>query len=185
MGFGTLEFVLIFTIMLVVLGPERMAEVARKMGHFIGYAKRMSRNFQVQLEDELELKKIRDSLPTRVDLKSELGIDQLERDVKELSRPITPTPGTTAAAAAASAKEDAADDAGETTPGSSHADAGEADADVNDSSTSSGTAAATDTTSERAVDAADNTSLTDQETSDAIPVPPDAKADSLKDTAQQ
>ena len=53
------EFLLLFVIGLLVLGPERMAQVAKKIGHFVGYARRMSRNFQVQLEDELEMKQIR------------------------------------------------------------------------------------------------------------------------------
>lgn len=84
------ELILLFVIALVVLGPERMAQVAKKIGKFIGYARRMSRNLQVQLEDELEMKQIRDSLPTRVDLKKELGIDKLEQEVNKLNDPVLP-----------------------------------------------------------------------------------------------
>ncbi|MEL6868511.1 MAG: twin-arginine translocase TatA/TatE family subunit [Pseudomonadota bacterium] len=109
MGFGTLELVLIFAIMLVVLGPERMAEVARKIGHFVGYARRMSRNFQVQLEDELEMKKIRDSLPNRVDLKKGLGVDKLEAQINNLSDPITPASSAKAAATTAAVANTASD----------------------------------------------------------------------------
>jgi sec-independent protein translocase protein TatB len=79
------EFVLLFVIGLIVLGPERMAQVARKLGQFFGYARRMSRNLQTQLEDELELKRIRDSLPERVDLKAQLGIDEIEKDLKSIA----------------------------------------------------------------------------------------------------
>ncbi len=78
------EFLLLFVIGLLVLGPERMAQVAKKIGHFVGYARRMSRNFQVQLEDELEMKQIRDSLPKRVDLKKELGLDGIEDDIRKI-----------------------------------------------------------------------------------------------------
>lgn len=91
------EFVLLFVIGLIVLGPERMAQVARKLGQFFGYARRMSRNLQTQLEDELELKRIKETLPTRVDLKAQLGIDDIEKDLKSIaddvegSAPAAPT----------------------------------------------------------------------------------------------
>ncbi|MEM6818239.1 MAG: twin-arginine translocase TatA/TatE family subunit [Pseudomonadota bacterium] len=88
------EFLLIFLIMLIVLGPVRMAEVAKKIGKFIGYAKRTASNLQYQLEDELELQKIREQLPTRVDLESSLGIDELKKDVNKLKQPIVDLPAT-------------------------------------------------------------------------------------------
>ena len=75
------ELILLFVIALIVLGPERMTQVAKKIGQFVGYARRMSRNFQVQLEDEIEMQQIRDSLPKKVDLKKELGVDQLEKEL--------------------------------------------------------------------------------------------------------
>ncbi|MEN7342342.1 MAG: twin-arginine translocase TatA/TatE family subunit [Pseudomonadota bacterium] len=75
------ELILLFVIALIVLGPERMAQVAKKLGQFVGYARRMSRNFQVQLEDEIEMQQIRDSLPKKVDLKKELGVDKLEKEL--------------------------------------------------------------------------------------------------------
>lgn len=90
------EFLLLFVIGLLVLGPERMSQVAKKIGHFVGYARRMSRNFQVQLEDELEMKQIRDSLPTRVDLRKELGLDEIENDVRKIGEEVTKKPGVAA-----------------------------------------------------------------------------------------
>ncbi|MEL7022508.1 MAG: twin-arginine translocase TatA/TatE family subunit [Pseudomonadota bacterium] len=87
------EFLLIFLIMLIVLGPVRMAEVAKKVGKFIGYARRTASNLQYQLEDELELKKIREQLPTRVDLESSLGIDELKKDVNKLKQPLVDSKG--------------------------------------------------------------------------------------------
>lgn len=79
------EFLLLFVIGLIVLGPERMAAVAKKIGQFVGYARRMSSNLQTQLEDELELKRIRESLPERVDLREQLGIDDIEKDLKAVA----------------------------------------------------------------------------------------------------
>lgn len=98
------EFVLLFVIGLIVLGPERMAQVARKLGQFFGYARRMSRNLQTQLEDELELKRIQETLPKRVDLKAELGLDEVEKDLKSIADDVedrTSSTSTTAPAAAA------------------------------------------------------------------------------------
>ena len=94
------EFVLLFVIGLIVLGPERLAQVARKLGQFVGYARRMSRNLQTQLEDELEMKRIKESLPKRVDLREQLGLDDIENDLKSIAEDVegrkqrapTPTP---------------------------------------------------------------------------------------------
>lgn len=88
------EFLLIFLIMLIVLGPVRMAEVAKKLGEFIGQARRMASNLQYQLEDELEIQKIRKQLPNRVDLESSLGIDELKKDVNALKKPLLDSEGT-------------------------------------------------------------------------------------------
>ena len=95
------EFVLLFVIGLIVLGPERMAQVARKLGQFFGYARRMSRNLQTQLEDELELKRIQETLPKRVDLKAELGLDEVEKDLKAIADDVESRPSAAPAAAAA------------------------------------------------------------------------------------
>lgn len=92
------EFLLIFLIMLIVLGPVRMAEVAKKLGEFIGQARRMASNLQYQLEDELEIQKIRKQLPNRVDLESSLGIDELKKDVNALKKPLLDSQGKVAEA---------------------------------------------------------------------------------------
>ena len=82
---GFSEVIVLFVIGLLVLGPERLPQITRKIGHFIGYARRMSRNFQQQLEDELELQEIKDSLPKRVDLSEELGINKIQDEIRELT----------------------------------------------------------------------------------------------------
>ncbi len=104
------EFVLLFVIGLIVLGPERMAQVARKLGQFFGYARRMSRNLQTQLEDELELKRIQETLPKRVDLKAQLGIDDIEKDLKSIAddveRPASAAPSAPRSGAVAADLDD-------------------------------------------------------------------------------
>ncbi|MEO0615633.1 MAG: twin-arginine translocase TatA/TatE family subunit [Pseudomonadota bacterium] len=103
------EFLLLFVIGLIVLGPERMAAVAKKIGQFVGYARRMSSNLQTQLEDELELKRIRESLPARVDLREQLGIDDIEKDLKAVADDVERAPGSQAKAPEAEASQADAD----------------------------------------------------------------------------
>jgi sec-independent protein translocase protein TatB len=56
-GVGFWELVLLFTIGLIVLGPERLPRVANQLGTWLGQARRMSRVLKRQLEDELNLEK--------------------------------------------------------------------------------------------------------------------------------
>jgi len=66
-GVGFFEFVILFMIGLVVLGPKRLPKVASQLGSWIGQARRMTRALKRQLEEELDvsedfkdLKKIKD-----------------------------------------------------------------------------------------------------------------------------
>lgn len=43
---GTGELLVILFVALVVLGPEKLADSARKLGNFVGEARRMSQGFQ-------------------------------------------------------------------------------------------------------------------------------------------
>jgi len=54
-GVGFFEFVILFMIGLVVLGPKRLPKVANQLGTWIGQARRMTRVMKRQLEEELDL----------------------------------------------------------------------------------------------------------------------------------
>ena len=56
-GMGGSEFLLLCVIGLLILGPERLPAVARKLGGWIGKARAMTRSLQHQLEDELKAEK--------------------------------------------------------------------------------------------------------------------------------
>ena len=51
---GSGEVLVILLLGLLVLGPERLPEFARKMGNFIKETKRMSRSFQEELRNAVE-----------------------------------------------------------------------------------------------------------------------------------
>jgi len=49
---GFTEMTLVAVIALVVLGPERLPQVARKLGNLLGYSRRMFFKFQQELSKE-------------------------------------------------------------------------------------------------------------------------------------
>jgi sec-independent protein translocase protein TatB len=52
---GFFELVVIFGVALVVLGPKRLPGLVSKIGRWVGKARRMARDFQEQLENEVNL----------------------------------------------------------------------------------------------------------------------------------
>jgi sec-independent protein translocase protein TatB len=63
---GFSEIALIFTLALIVLGPEKLPRVASQVGRWIGRARGMARQFREQLEEEVNLEETRKSRPTAV-----------------------------------------------------------------------------------------------------------------------
>lgn len=56
---GFFELIVIFVLALMVLGPERLPRVARTVGRWLGRARQMARNFQYELEREIDLEDLR------------------------------------------------------------------------------------------------------------------------------
>ncbi len=52
---GFSEILVIFILALIVLGPEKLPRVVREVGRWVGRARAMARQFQEQLEDEVDL----------------------------------------------------------------------------------------------------------------------------------
>ena len=61
---GFSEILLILGLALVVLGPEKLPQVARTMGRWAGRARAMARQFRDQLENEAD--EIKDNLRTDI-----------------------------------------------------------------------------------------------------------------------
>lgn len=56
---GFSEILVIFVLALIVLGPEKLPAVVRKVGRWVGRARAMARQFQEQLEDEMDFEERR------------------------------------------------------------------------------------------------------------------------------
>ena len=52
---GFSEILVIFILALIVLGPEKLPRVVREVGRWVGRARAMARQFQEQLEDEVDV----------------------------------------------------------------------------------------------------------------------------------
>lgn len=59
---GFSELILLFVIGLLVLGPEKLPQVANKLGSWLGQARRMTRMLKRQIEEELEFSKVRETV---------------------------------------------------------------------------------------------------------------------------
>jgi Tat protein translocase TatB subunit len=51
---GTPELLVILMVALLVLGPDKLPEVARKVGNVVGELRRMSAGFQAEMRDALQ-----------------------------------------------------------------------------------------------------------------------------------
>lgn len=56
---GIFEWLIIFVIALIVLGPERLPRVAQSVGRWIGKIKRSMNQFNHQINQELELEDLK------------------------------------------------------------------------------------------------------------------------------
>ncbi len=87
---GFFEMLLLAGIALVVVGPERLPEVARKLGRWIGSGKRMVADMKRQIEDEVGLDKIQHQLhedSVVEDIKgADLGFTELAKSDNESSK---------------------------------------------------------------------------------------------------
>lgn len=53
---GFWELALIFVVAVVIFGPERLPDLARKLGRFAARGRAMMRSLQAQLEEEIDFK---------------------------------------------------------------------------------------------------------------------------------
>jgi sec-independent protein translocase protein TatB len=63
---GFSEILLIFIVALIVLGPTKLPRAVREVGRWVGRARAMARQFQEQLEDEVDVDRTRPVRPEPV-----------------------------------------------------------------------------------------------------------------------
>ena len=61
---GFWEVLVLFGIALMVLGPERLPQVAKRAGTWVGQARALARSLRTQLESEVELSNLRSQTPS-------------------------------------------------------------------------------------------------------------------------
>lgn len=85
-GIGPMELVVILVIAGIVMGPQRIAQVARWLGKFTAQMQAISRGFALQLRNEL------DSIDDGGELKEALKeVRNLQQEVSQLRREVTGT----------------------------------------------------------------------------------------------
>ena len=120
---GFWELVLVGVVALVVVGPERLPELARTAGRWLGAARRMASTFKSDLEREMragELKRMLDQRPefrgaydvleqTKKELQATADKLNASVDIPTISLPETDAAGTAPAASAISSPAAAAE----------------------------------------------------------------------------
>jgi len=61
---GFWEVLVLFGIALMVLGPVRLPQVAKRAGTWVGQARALARSLRTQLESEVELDNLRSQTPS-------------------------------------------------------------------------------------------------------------------------
>ena len=68
---GFWEMLVLCVLGLLVLGPNKLPEVAIKIGNYVGRAKSMVNSFSRQMRQEIELTPLRPDAPERADVTEE------------------------------------------------------------------------------------------------------------------
>ena len=84
MGFS--EIMLIMVILLIVVGPERLPGLARSAGRWIGKARRMVASVKADMEEELRIDELKQTIKQEETLKE---FQELSKDVKKLGSEVS------------------------------------------------------------------------------------------------
>lgn len=92
-GIGIPELILILALALIVLGPDKLPQVAKQIARFMGELKRASDEFKSQLELDA-IKEIRErNIWEHVDGLTKEGSDRAGSKDKDVKKPDSGTPG--------------------------------------------------------------------------------------------
>lgn len=77
---GFLELLIVAIIGLLVLGPERLPVAARKVGHWVGKARRMVNQFSREIDRQIEADELREQLKAQGE---SLNIEEDLRNIQQ------------------------------------------------------------------------------------------------------
>ena len=85
---GFSELLVVFVVMLLVVGPERLPLVARKIGLYLGRMKRSFQQVKAEVEQELEIEAVKAQLKDNAMKKeAELLQQEMNKDVADAFEP--------------------------------------------------------------------------------------------------
>ena len=85
---GFSELLVVFVVMLLVVGPERLPLVARKIGLYLGKMRRSFQQVKAEVEQELEIEAVKAQLKDNAMKKeAELLQQELNKDVEDAFMP--------------------------------------------------------------------------------------------------
>lgn len=80
-GISSFELLIIFVVALIVIGPQKMPEAVRSVGRFIGKVKNYTDNIRSELERELHVDEVKESLN---ELKNSESMKSLQKELTSL-----------------------------------------------------------------------------------------------------
>jgi sec-independent protein translocase protein TatB len=91
--FGYWEIVVIFVIMLIVVGPEKMPALARKAGLYVGKFKKFVSKIQNDINNEIKSEELKDQLSIKAEESSlsqtveeaKSSIDEIKKEAAKIS----------------------------------------------------------------------------------------------------
>ena len=85
---GFSELLVVFIVMLLVVGPERLPLVARKIGLYLGKMRRSFQQVKAEVEQELEIEAVKAQLKDNAMKKeAEMLKNELDKDVSDIFEP--------------------------------------------------------------------------------------------------
>ncbi len=84
---GFSEMFMVLVIALIVIGPERLPAVAKKMGRFVGKAKRTFENVKREVQSEFETEELNKRLAENNILKdTKEAVSDISGDLKDIAK---------------------------------------------------------------------------------------------------
>lgn len=85
---GFSELLVVFVVMLLVVGPERLPLVARKIGLYLGKMRRSFNQVKAEVEQELEIEAVKAQLKDNAMKKeAEMLKQELDKEVSDIFEP--------------------------------------------------------------------------------------------------